>query len=310
MEIYPKPVTKQCIEKILEQMNNQIYIINENNENYETGYFCSIRYKEKNISIPVLIINKYLKEKEINNNIKVTINKEKINIEIGDTIYKNKDYNFTIFEIKNKENYSLNDIEIDDILYEKEPEIYYIKKPIYIIQGNNKKEMSLSYGIIKNFDQQKLIYSGEVNSDFKYSLIFNLSNNKLIGINGSKSKYYNEGMFLKNIIKEFIQRYKYVVIFKRKHKYIFSPLRYEIKKILYSLLRIITSKPEIHDIPLDNLFSIIIINGEVLQNALKSEEDLNLREEEIFTLQEILKLINELYLKENINIYSVHLDMK
>jgi hypothetical protein len=47
MEIYPEPITKQCIENILEQMNNTIYLINEQNENFESGIFCKIKYNEK-----------------------------------------------------------------------------------------------------------------------------------------------------------------------------------------------------------------------------------------------------------------------
>ena len=74
MEIYPKHITKQSVAKIFDQMNHQIYIINKNNENFVTGFFCSIRYKEKNISIKVLIINKYLTEEELNNIIKLSKN--------------------------------------------------------------------------------------------------------------------------------------------------------------------------------------------------------------------------------------------
>ena len=42
----------------------------------------------------------------------------------------------------------------------------------------------------------------------KNSFIFNLSNNKLIGIHKNNSKYYNKGIFFKLIINEFIYEYK------------------------------------------------------------------------------------------------------
>ena len=64
-----------------------------------------------------------------------------------------------------------------------------------------------TYGIIKGINHEKFKYTGNINS--KYSLIFNLSNNKLIGIYTRKSKYYNEGIFFKFIINEFIKNYKY-----------------------------------------------------------------------------------------------------
>ena len=235
MEIYPKWVTKHCIEKIFEQMNKQIYILNENERNFEAGFFCSINYKDKNVPIKVLIINKYLKTEEINNNINIPINNKNQNIDLGDIIYKNKDYNITIFEIKENYNININYIEIDDLLYNNEPEMYFNKEPIYIIQWNNKEEMVLSYGIIKNIKNSNLIYSGDINSELKYSLIFKLSNNKLIGIKSRKSNNYNIGIFFGQILNEFLNKYKYIEIFKRKKRYKFNPSRNHILKILDSL---------------------------------------------------------------------------
>ena len=43
MEDYPKPVTKQCMETITDQMNNYIYKIKQNDESIYFGYFCSIK---------------------------------------------------------------------------------------------------------------------------------------------------------------------------------------------------------------------------------------------------------------------------
>ena len=75
MEDYPKPVTKQCIIKILEQIDNAIYKINEKEGNYETGIFTKIKYKKKNI--PVLITKSKLIEQINNNSIKINVNNEK-----------------------------------------------------------------------------------------------------------------------------------------------------------------------------------------------------------------------------------------
>ena len=83
----------------------------------------------------------------------------------------------------------------------------YNRESIYILQYNNIKEISVSYGIIKGINKDKLIYKGNTNPN--YSLIFNLSNNKLIGINNANSKYYNKGIFLKYIINECTKKNKY-----------------------------------------------------------------------------------------------------
>ena len=63
---------------------------------------------------------------------------------------------------------------------------------------------------------------------------------------------------------------------------------------LDSILRIITSKSEIYDLPLDDFFDLINTNKEVLQNAFQLEAILQLRSKEVFSLQEILKLIRYL----------------
>ena len=54
---YPKPITKQCQQKILEQMNEINNSICRINNNQEIGIFCNIKYNHKNIQ--VIIINNY-----------------------------------------------------------------------------------------------------------------------------------------------------------------------------------------------------------------------------------------------------------
>ena len=196
MEEYPKPVTKRCTQNILNQMNSTFYDINQN-----IGFFCNIKYQNKKIQ--VLMINNYLNDEEIEFLNNILINNE--TIELENIIYKNIEYNITIIKIKNNKN--LNYIEIDDKLYENESEMNYNKDSIYILQYNNMNDILVSYGLIKEINKNKIIYTGNINS--KYSLIFNLSNNKLIGIYNNQSKYYNNGIFLKYIIKEYENKYNY-----------------------------------------------------------------------------------------------------
>ena len=55
-------------------------------------------------------------------------------IELGKTRYLNKEFNISIIEIKEKKIKNINFIELDDISYENEPEMFFQKKSIYVIQ--------------------------------------------------------------------------------------------------------------------------------------------------------------------------------
>ena len=208
MDNYPKQVTKQCTEKILEQMNNAIYKINENNGKFEIGFFCLIKHQSE--KIPVLMINKYIKDedKEFSSSIKVSINDKDELLEIA-YLYRNKTYKITIIVLKKIENLNINFLDIDDELCDEESEMYYIKISIYIIQWNNMKDTSVSYGVIKNVKESLIQYFCNLNLNSKISLIFNLSNNKLIGFNEIGSNLLNTGIFFKYIIKEGINKYIY-----------------------------------------------------------------------------------------------------
>ena len=193
MEMYPKSVSKQCHQKILEQMNNSICQIKNKDD---IGYFCYIKYNHN--KIPVIIINNYIKIEEYLNKVNVILNDKEETLEIDDIIYRDKNKNLSIIKIKNKIK-NINFIEIDDELYGKEPENYYCNESIYIIQ-NIKNSIYISYGIIIKINKNEIIYTGNI--DQKYSFIFNLNNNKLIGIHKNKIKYYNEGINFKSIIKD------------------------------------------------------------------------------------------------------------
>ena len=203
MENYSKPINKHKMEEILEQMNNTFYIINKKNK--DIGFFCFIKHLNK--KIPVIIINNYLENEDKKDSIDIIINNKIQKIELSNIIYKNKEYNITIILNKNN-NKDFKYIEIDDKLYEEEYETKYKKESIYILQYNNKEDILVSYGIINRINKNKIIYSGNINNNSKYSLIFNLNNNKLIGIHKNNSKYYNNGIYFKSIINEFILRYK------------------------------------------------------------------------------------------------------
>ena len=87
MENYSEPVTQKCTKIILEQMNNSIYKINIKENDFRTGIFCLIKYKNKNI--PVLITNYDIINDVKNNVINISINNINNTIELGKAKYLN-----------------------------------------------------------------------------------------------------------------------------------------------------------------------------------------------------------------------------
>ena len=67
----------------------------------------------------------------------------------------------------------------------------------------------MSYGIINYLNNSEIIFSCNINSNSGCSPIFNLSNNKIIGIYNKKSIYYNKGILLKFMVNEFIKKSNY-----------------------------------------------------------------------------------------------------
>ena len=182
--------------KILEQMNNSFCKIKNKKD---IGLFCCIRYNKS--KIPAIIKNNYIKKEEYFNIIKMILNNKEETIAISDIIYKNKINNISIIKNKNynNKNKHIKYIELDDKLYEEESELYYQNESIYIIQ-KIKNYILVLYGIIKDINKNEIIYTGNINSN--YSFIFNLNNNKLIGIHKDNTKYcYNKGILFKSIIK-------------------------------------------------------------------------------------------------------------
>ena len=185
MKEYPNPLTNRCLKKILNQMNNYLYKVNERNGKFDTGFFCYIKDY-----IPTLLINNYIKFSDNENTINISLNNNPITIEIGDTIYSNKDYNMTMIEIKRN-------------------------KEIYIINWNKKIDnSSLLINKIRNIHKSHIIYSTEIKHNSDISLIFNLYNNKLIGKNGGKFKN-----FFKILCQGYVNKYKYIKKFKNNYKY-------------------------------------------------------------------------------------------
>ena len=125
---YLKSVTKECHEKMLEQMNNSICIINERDGRNEIGLFCKI--KNKNEYIPILLINKNINNDNYQDKINVLINNENKIIELDNILYKNN--NISMIKIKKNYNF-VKLVEIDNKLWENESEMYFNQYILYNI---------------------------------------------------------------------------------------------------------------------------------------------------------------------------------
>ena len=210
MDKFPRPISKQCIRKITQQINNPIYKLFGKKSKY-ICFFCYIKYQNKNI--PVLITSyQIINEKYVanNNSIDININNKIINIQFKTVKYVNKYLDISIIEIKETNKKIINFLELDERLYEKESELFYYNETIYIIHDNNKEKNNyISFGTINDIKKSELFFSCNINSNLNCSPIFNVDNNKLIGIYKNNSSHYSIGIFFKFLIKEFIKEYNY-----------------------------------------------------------------------------------------------------
>ena len=209
MNSYFKPITKQCIAKILEQMNNySIYEIIVKGDIKSKGFFCKIKYQNKNI--PVIIINDYILYKNFNNIITLSLNNSLKTIKLGNAKYKNKENGITILEIKEKNEKDFYFFEIDDKLYENNFETQNENESIYTIQSNNKNDISISYGQVYQINNSEMRYSCYISSKANGLPIFNLKSNKIIGLHEMNYNFNkNKGLNLKSTIHDFIEKFKY-----------------------------------------------------------------------------------------------------
>ena len=137
-----------------------------------------------------------MKDNEI---IRINLNNENRNIKINDNRikYTNKEYDITIIEIKPKEDKIYNFIEIDENIFKNNPNNIYDKESIYPIQYKKENNITVSYGIINNINESNIYHYSNTDIYSLGSPIFNLTNNKIIGINTDIKNENNIGIFLK-----------------------------------------------------------------------------------------------------------------
>ena len=180
MAKYPKPVTKYYTKRILIQMNNISF--GKISDSNQICFFTKIKFNTLNI--PVMITNYQSINYAINNInfVNIYINNKLYKIEFGKAKYFNEDYNLGVIQIK--ENKKINYLECDDNLHES----------IYILNYNIENDIEVTYGIVKDINNSEILFSSYLNKNEKNIPIFNLYNNRFIGIQSMNNKYYNKGI--------------------------------------------------------------------------------------------------------------------
>ena len=84
------------------------------------------------------------------------------------------------------------------------------KESICIIQYDNKDNISVSYGIINDICGKEIKYSANTNKNIRDNIILNLKNNRIIGISDFESKNYNNGIFIGDLIDQFIYKIEHI----------------------------------------------------------------------------------------------------
>ena len=210
------PVSIKSTEIILDQMKNCVCKIHKGKIN-GTGFFIRISYNNKLYDL-LVTNNHVLKEQDINTGkiISISLNNEQISKEIkidsNRKKYTNKNLDVTIIEIKKEDNIN-NFLLLDDRILNKDIKNYnniYENESLYILNYINGKDMFVSYGILNNIEDNKIIHKCNTDSGSSGSPIILLNNNKVIGVHYGGSKHnhnFNFGTLLKIPLLDYINIY-------------------------------------------------------------------------------------------------------
>ena len=205
-----EPIAISGIEKILYQMKNCVCKVKVKGLS-GTGFFCIIPTGNKKM---ICLITSYqlLNEKYFNINNKINIlfndNKEakEIYLDKKREKYFNPKFDITIIEIIKSDGIN-HYLELDDNLFKNEINIFYDEKSIYSIQYPQGNNISVSYGILNNINNNYIInHTCNIIKGAYCSPIMNLSNNKVIGINNEFS--FDSGILLNYPLNDFINKIK------------------------------------------------------------------------------------------------------
>ena len=238
-------------------MKNCICKIYKEDGTKGTGFFCNIPFPNEFNLLPVLATNNHiLEEKDIKNNkiIEFTINDDKeekrIIIDKERIIFNCPELDITLIEIKPDKDNIYNFLEIDENI-NKDKEImenFYRKKSIYTLNYPKGKNIVVSYGLIKNIENEKILHLCNTEVGSSGSPILLIDSFKIIGVHkrGNSVCNFNEGIFFKYAIDAFNKKFKNIsnnnnsnYIFENKAK---NEIKLKYMILDYDYLRIFSKK--------------------------------------------------------------------
>lgn len=226
-------------ELILNQMKKCIFRIykNDRNRTRGTGFFCRIPFPNSHNYLTVLVTNNHiLNSSDIQNGKEISISwyndtKSKV-IKINNSrkVYTSEVYDITFIQIFENDGIK-HFLEIDDKIYENEKYLNDSYADLYVLNYQDDKNVMVSYGRLKNLNNNTINHLCNTTSGSSGSPILSLKSFKVIGIHYGASRYnYNCGTFIKYPIIEFNNNKKNNIIIP-KNAYQFN-LNKNINKIL------------------------------------------------------------------------------
>ena len=146
------------------------------------------------------------------NIINISLNNDKIykqiKIDSKRKKYVNKALDITIMEIKKEDNINTF-LSLDDLLLNDDINNYndiYKNESLYILNYIYGKDVYVSYGILNNIKENKIIHKCNTDTGSSGSPIMLLKNNKVIGVHYDGSRYdFYFGTLLKKSLLEYIK---------------------------------------------------------------------------------------------------------
>jgi len=204
-----KPIPRAAHKIIDKQLANYICKIYSNKKK-GTGFLCLIPYPEIFKTLPVLINNKHILNKDEikNKKIKITFDDDKLENYIDITserkIYNNEKYDIAIIEIFPEKDNLKYFLEIDNS-FENYKE--YKNEPLYILQYPYGDKCCDSYGTLIDINEYNIIYNCSTVKGSSGGLILLLNTFKVVGVHKGSSNDYNCGTLLKYPILEFNSKF-------------------------------------------------------------------------------------------------------
>lgn len=150
------------MEVILLQMKESICKIKYNNERRGTGFFCFIPFPNYYNLIPAFFTNNHIlgKKKDIIpwKKIELSLQNNKITYQLkidkDRKVFTDSELDVTFIEIKSSDNFNISFLEIDENnIINKEPNIFYQKKEVYLLHYPGDEVSDSAFGEIKSISE-------------------------------------------------------------------------------------------------------------------------------------------------------------